>query len=106
SETVSDLFFSDAAGNALDGDQVVGMQTLDGQNVYLWSNGDYCIATTSATAGAGRIVAAFYLNESVDHTTAQIQTVTFEPLSHPNGGDPDDQLNFTNVLQVSAAGST
>ncbi len=105
-EAVSDLFFSNSAGNALDGDQVAGMQTLDGQSVYLWSNGDFCIATTSATAGAGRIVAAFYLkDDAADHLTAQVQMVTFEPLSHPNGSDPDDQLNFTNVLQVSAAGS-
>ena len=104
-ETVSDLFFSDSSGAALNGDQVVGMQTLDGSSVYLWSNGDYCIATTSSTAGAGRIVAAFYLNESVDHLTAQVQMVTFEPLKHPDGTSADDALNFTNVMNVSAAGS-
>lgn len=104
-ETVSDLFFSDSAGHALDGDQVTGMQTLDGQNVYLWSNGDYCIATTSSTAGDGRIVAAFYLNEAVDHLTAQVQMVTFEPLKHPDGTSADDELNFTNVLNVSASGT-
>jgi hypothetical protein len=104
-ETVSDLFFSDSSGAALNGDQVVGMQTLDGSSVYLWSDGDYCIATTSSTAGAGRIVAAFYLNESVDHLTAQVQMVTFEPLKHPDGTSADDALNFTNVMNVSAAGS-
>jgi hypothetical protein len=105
-ETVSDLFFSDSAGAALNGDQVLGMQTLDGQNVYLWSDGDYCIATTSSSAGAGRVVAAFYLkDDAADHLSAQVQMVMFEPLKHPDGTSVDDALNFTNVMNVSAAGS-
>jgi len=105
-ETIGDLFFSDSSGHALDGDQVGGMQTLDGSNVYLWSNGDYCIATTSSTAGAGRIVAAFYLkDDAAGHLTAQVQMVTFEPLKHLDGTNPDDALNFTNVLNVSASGT-
>jgi hypothetical protein len=104
-EVISDLFFSDAAGNALDGDQVAGMQTLNGDNVYLWSNGDFAIATTSAVEGEGRIVAAFYLNEASDHLSAQIQMVTFEPLFDTNALDPDDTLDFTDVLNVSANGS-
>jgi hypothetical protein len=104
-EAISDLFFSDGSGNALDGDQVIGMQTLDGEDVFLWSDGDYAIATTSATEGAGRIVAAFYLNEASDHLTAQIQMATFEPLFDTNAADPDDTLNFTDALNVSANGS-
>ena len=105
-ETVSDLFFSDSNGADLNGDPVAGMQTLDGQDVYLWSSGDYCIATTSSTAGEGRVVAAFYLNENTtNHLTAQIQMTTFEPLKHTNTGSVDENLDFTSVLQVSAAGS-
>jgi hypothetical protein len=110
-ETVSDLFFSDSNGAALDGDAATGVFTLANEQVYLWSNGDYCIATTSSvSASAGRIVAAFYLNDSdPNHLQAQVQMVTFEPLSHPVAGSTaaayDDALNFSNVLQVSAAGS-
>jgi len=105
-ETVSDLFFSDSSGADLNGDQVVGMQTLDGSNVYLWSSGDYCLATTSSTAGAGRVVAAFYLNENTtNHLSAQIQMITFEALKHTNTGSVDEGLDFTSVLNVSAAGS-
>ena len=64
-ETVSDLFFSDSAGAALDGDAVAGMFTLAGEQIYLWSSGDFCIATTSSvSSSAGRIVAAFYLNDT------------------------------------------
>jgi hypothetical protein len=105
-ETVSDLFFSDSSGNPLSGAQVAGMQTLDGSNVYLWSSGNFAIATTSATLGQGQIVAAFYLNEAANHLSAQVQMVTFTALKHPVTTNPDDALNFTDVLQVSAAGST
>jgi hypothetical protein len=111
-ETIDDLFFADSTGGVLAGVQVVGMQTLDGQNVYLWSNGnfgssgDFCVATTSSTAGAGEVVAAFYLNEAGDSKSAQIQMVVFEPLEHNNDGlDPDDALNFTDALRVGASGS-
>jgi hypothetical protein len=104
-ETISNLLFSDSSGNALAGQQVAGMHTLDGGNVYLWSNGDFAIATTSATAGAGRVVAAFYLNEAANHLSAQVQMVTFEALQHPDTSNPDDALNFTDVLQVSAQGT-
>ena len=112
-ETISNLFFADSSGGALVGQQVVGMKTLDGQDVYLWSNGnfgsseDFCVATTSNVAGSGEVVAAFYLNENTtDHKSAQIQMVTFEPLEHNlNGLDPDDAVNFTDALRVAASGS-
>ena len=110
-EVVSDLFFSDPAGAPLDGDQVfisagVPLQTLSGDNIYLWSSGDFAIATTSSSAGAGRIVAAFYLNDTdPNHLQAAVQMVTFEALKHPDATSADDAVNFTNILQVSAAGS-
>jgi hypothetical protein len=106
-ETISNLLFSDSSGNALAGQQVAGMHTLDGGNVYLWSNGDFAIATSGILNGApaGRVVAAFYLNEAANHLSAQVQMVTFEPLQHPDAGNPDDALNFTDVLQVSAQGT-
>ena len=81
------------------------MKTLDGQSVYLWSSGDLAIATTSATEGAGRIVAVFSLQEDADSLNAQIQMVALEQLDHPIGTDPDDELDFTDVLNVSASGS-
>lgn len=104
-ETIDDLFFSDADGNDLDGDLVVGMETLNGEPIYLWSNGDLAIATTSATEGEGRIVAVFCLHEDADSLTAQIQMVALEQFDHPNATDPDDKLDFTDVLNVSASGS-
>ena len=111
-ETINDLFFANASGGTLVGVQVVGMKTLDGQDVFLWSNGnfgsssDFCVATTSNVAGAGEVVAAFYLNEAADHKSAQVLMVVFEPLEHNNNGlDPDDALNFTDALRIGASGS-
>ncbi|MDP9423891.1 MAG: hypothetical protein M3Q19_13855 [Pseudomonadota bacterium] len=104
-ETIDDLFFSDADGNDLEGVQVVGMQTLDGEDIYLWSDGDLAIATTSATEGAGRLVAVFSLQEDADSLNAQIQMALLEQLEHPVDTDPDDKLDFTDVLNVSASGS-
>ena len=111
-ETISDLFFANSTGGLLAGVQVAGMTTLDGQSVYLWSNGnfgstgDFCVATTSSTAGAGEVVAAFYLNEASNHLSAQVQMVVFEPIQHNlNGADPDDAVNFTDALRVGASGT-
>ena len=107
-ETVTDLYFSDANGQPLNGAQVfispgVPLQTLNGENIYLYSSGDFAIATTGSTLGAGHTVAAFYLNDSAaDHKTASVQMATFEPLSHPNATNPDDAINWTDVLRVSA----
>ena len=111
-ETINDLFFANSTGGVLEGVLVAGMTTLDGQSVYLWSDGsfgssgDFCVATTSSVAGDGEVVAAFYLNEAADHKSAQILMVVFEPLEHNNDGvDPDDALNFTDALRVGASGS-
>ena len=108
-ETVDNLFFSDGSGAALDGDEVVGVTTLAGKKIFLYSDGshgsteDFCVAVNED----GFVVAAFYLNEdTTDHLSAQIQMVTFEPLKHAqSGNDHDDPIDWTNVLNVSASGS-
>jgi hypothetical protein len=105
-DVVSDLFFSGAGGAPLEGVLVTGMTTLAGEPIYLWAaaNSDFAIATTSnVSATDGRVVAAFYLKEAPDHLTAQVQMITFEAIDHPINPNPDDFLNFTDVLKVSAA---
>lgn len=106
-ETLTNLFFS-VTGTGL----ISTTTSLAGEALYFHvdANTDFATLTTSAAAG-GRVVAAFYLNESafnpVTHTTtAQVQMVTFEPLKHPDGANPDDAINFSDVLRISAAGST
>ncbi len=105
-EEVSDLFFSGAGGAALNGVLVTGMTTLAGDPIYLWAaaNSDFAIATTSnVSSTAGRVVAAFYLNEAANHLSAQVQMVTFEPIDQPLNPNPDESLNFTDALKVSAS---
>jgi hypothetical protein len=109
--TISDLFFSDKDGKALDGDQVflsgsTPLTTVSGQNIYLWSFGDVVLATTSNVAASkGDVVAAFYLNEATNHLSASIEMVTFIPIAHPVNTDPDDRIDWTSILNVSAATS-
>jgi hypothetical protein len=109
---ISNLFFSDGAGALLNGDQVfisagVPLQTVDGSNVYLhsYAGGDIVLATTSATEGVGDVVAAFYLNEAINHLSAGVEMVTFIPIKHPDATNPDDSINWTNLLNVSGSGS-
>ena len=113
-ETVNDLFFSDTDGNLFNGDQVFinndplgdPLQTVNGDDIYLWSlSGNLVIATTSATSGVGDVVAAFYLDEAGDHLSAGVQMVTFIPLGHPDTGSTDETVDWSDLLNISAAGS-
>ncbi|PZV38975.1 DUF5801 repeats-in-toxin domain-containing protein [Mesorhizobium kowhaii] len=110
--TISKLSFSDPSGAPLDGDQVIfngsPLQTVDGDAIYLhsYANGTIVLATTSATEGVGDVVAAFYLNAAGDKLSASVEMVTFEAIAHPNTANPDDQIDWTDLLNVSASGST
>lgn len=108
-ETITNLFFSLDPDYADENGAIIGMKTLDGQALYFHidpGNSDRALVTTSDTAGDGRIVAAFYLDENTtDHLTAQVQMVTFEAILHPDSTNPDDAVTFTDLLQISAAGS-
>ncbi|TIV96212.1 MAG: hypothetical protein E5V85_18640, partial [Mesorhizobium sp.] len=111
SATISKLFFSDASGDPLDGDQVIyngsPLKTADGDNIYLhsYANGTIVLATTSAIEGAGDVVAAFYLNVAGDNLSASIEMVTFEAIAHPVTTDSDDRIDWTDILNVSTTGS-
>ena len=111
---VSDLFFSDPDGNLFDGDQVFidndplgdPLQTVDGDNIYLWSlTGNLVIATNDPDEGEGQVVAAFYLDEAGDSLSAGVQMVTFIPLAHPDTGSNDERVDWSELLNISAATS-
>ncbi|WP_214472133.1 DUF5801 repeats-in-toxin domain-containing protein [Mesorhizobium sp. dw_380] len=111
--TISKLFFSDGSGAPLDGDQVIfnssPLLTVDGsQPIFLhsYANGTIVLATTSAAEGVGDVVAAFYLNAAGDNLTASVEMVTFQAIAHPDSTNPDDTIDWTNLLNVSATGST
>lgn len=109
---ITNLFFSDPDGHALNGDQVIydgsPLKTIDGDDIFLWSlgDGDIVIATTSSVSATdGEVVAAFYLDDAADNLSATIQMVTFIALDHPDDADPDDRVDWTDLLNVSAQGS-
>ena len=106
-ETIKSLFFSDAAGNDLNGDLVVGVTLLDGSPLYLWSmNGgkEVIVTTSNVDATSGDIAAAFFLeSNNAANTEAKVQSITFQPLLHPDASNADDSVNFTDILKVSAA---
>lgn len=106
-ETIGKLFFSDAAGNDFDGDQVPGLTTIDGQSLFMWTalNGKAVLVTTGSATDS--VVAAFYIEPTNDaHTTAVVQSITFVALTHPDPNNPDDQVDFSDVLRVSAVITT
>lgn len=101
-ETIGKLAFSAAGGGDFDGtQQVTGITTTSGEALFLWSemNGHVVLAKTAA----GAVVAAFYI-ESTDatNTTAKIESVTFQALTHPDATDPNDIINFTDIIRVAA----
>ena len=106
-ETVKSLFFSDSAGNDLNGDLVPGVQLLDGSPLYMWSanNGHVVLISTSNVAPAANTIAAAFYIESSDatNTSAKVESITFLPLKHLNPADPNDTVDFSDILNVSAA---
>jgi hypothetical protein len=103
-ETVSNLFFSLPSGSS---GLIPSVTTLANEPLYFHIDANTDLATlTTSSAPGGRIVAAFYLKENTtDHLSAQVEIVTFEALKNPLTTDPDDPINFSDVLQVSAAGT-
>ena len=114
-ETIGNLVFSDASGAALNGDQVFisagqPLQTVTGQNIYLWSalGGQVVLATTSSVdATSGSVVAAFYIeSNNAANTSAKVKSVTFIPIAQPDTTNPDDTIDFSDVLKVSTTASS
>src|SRR5262245_29163445 len=111
-ETVSKLFFSDATGSLFDGDQVfispgVPMQTINGDNIFLWSSldGSKVLATTGSATDS--VVAAFFLeSNNALNTSANVESVTFIPIAHPDPNNPDDTVDFGTIMKISAVVST
>jgi len=109
--SIDNLFFSDPSGALFNGDPVIydgnPLQTVNGDDIYLWSlgDGDIVLATTGATLNTGSVVAAFYLNDD-DMLNVTIEMVTFIPLDHPDDTNADDRVDWTDLLNITATGST
>jgi hypothetical protein len=122
--TVENLFFSkNADGDALDGqvwtyndpndsNTLKNVLTTDGDLIYIYSinDGQVMIASTEVVVApteigdftASDIVMAAYISPSEDLKTAEIFTVTFQAIEHFDATDPDDTVDLTNNLWISA----
>jgi len=103
-EIIGKLFFSDASGNDFDGDAAIfngnPVQTVGGEDLFLYSemNGHVVLLKTAG----GEVAAAFYIEGGAGNLTATVQAITFIPLAHPNANDPNDVIDFSDLLNVSA----
>lgn len=86
-----------------------GLQTLDGTHIFLFADpeDDNIVYGVKGDSASGNIVFAVYLEEidsDSDGNTdaAKMWTVLTEPLLHGDHTDPDDSLDLTNKLFVSA----
>lgn len=76
-----------------------GQFTVDGDEIFLTTvqNG----SAVEAWAG-GNLVAAFYIIPNAGNTSATVQMITFEAIDHPLNPQPDDRVNFSDILKVRA----
>jgi len=119
--TYVDLAFTDAQGKALGdpgnangGSDWSGLYTLDGTKIFLYSNTNNNIVLGRAgSEGAtpapdddlanpnGTIIFAAYLEQTA--TGAKVWMVQQEQLMHPDTANPDDVVDMTNHLWVTAS---
>lgn len=76
-----------------------GLQTVDGDTLYLFQD-----STNSniiyGQDGDGNIAFALYLDAAEDNTSAEIWSVQFEALYHPDSADPDDSIDLSDKLSI------
>ncbi|TPL05668.1 MULTISPECIES: DUF5801 repeats-in-toxin domain-containing protein [unclassified Mesorhizobium] len=77
-----------------------GLFTLDGEEIFLTTvqNG----SAVEARDADGDLVAAFYIIPNADNTSGTVQAITFEAIDHPLNPDPDDRVDFSDILKVRA----
>ena len=77
------------------------MTTIDGESLFFTSALNSRVVY-AATAG-GEVAAVFYIeSNNDDNTAATVQSITFVALTHTDPNDPDDSVDFSDVLRVSA----
>ncbi|AZO44962.1 hypothetical protein EJ076_29600 [Mesorhizobium sp. M7D.F.Ca.US.005.01.1.1] len=81
-----------------------GLNTVGGEDIFLTTSADG--KSVLATDTSGDPVAAFYIIPNSDNTLGTVQMVTFAPIAHPNDLNPDDRLDFSDILKVRALSHT
>ncbi|MER8447698.1 DUF5801 domain-containing protein [Mesorhizobium sp. M1066] len=81
-----------------------GLNTVGGEDIFLTTSADG--KSVLATDTSGDIVAAFYIIPNSDNTLGTVQMVTFAPIAHPGNLNPDDRVDFSDILKVRALSHT
>ncbi|WP_050596714.1 DUF5801 repeats-in-toxin domain-containing protein [Mesorhizobium ciceri] len=81
-----------------------GLNTVGGEDIFLTTSADG--KSVLATDTSGDPVAAFYIIPNSDNTLGTVQMVTFAPIAHPNDLNPDDRVDFSDILKVRAVSHT
>ncbi|MFY7940469.1 MAG: DUF5801 repeats-in-toxin domain-containing protein, partial [Burkholderiaceae bacterium] len=101
SVAVQSLTLTNAAGNALNGEDS-GLLTLAGQSIFLFTDTQEPNLVLGKT-DSGQVVMAVYLSPtSPDLHAAEVWTVLYQPLYHPDSNAPDEAVNLAGKLFVTA----
>ncbi|RWP70991.1 DUF5801 repeats-in-toxin domain-containing protein [Mesorhizobium sp.] len=108
-ETIALMEFGSVDGSQvfLDDLNTIPMTTVDGDNVFLWrdpNNHNVVLATSGAITDP--VIAAFYLDPNATNTSAAVQSITFEALAHPANPNPDDTVDFGDILKIRVLAET
>jgi hypothetical protein len=103
------IVFTDGSGGTLDGDDS-GLTTLDGKNILLFASGSNTVIGKYDSDGNGSADAVAFVifkedNLNATNTQAQVtfHIVTYVPIAHPDGTDPDDAVDLGNNLKLAAS---
>ncbi|MEY4073907.1 MAG: hypothetical protein RJA29_1264, partial [Pseudomonadota bacterium] len=101
SVAVQSLTLTNAAGNALNGEDS-GLLTHAGQSIFLFTDTQEPNLVLGKT-DSGQVVMAVYLSPtSPDLHAAEVWTVLYQPLYHPDSNAPDEAVNLAGKLFVTA----
>ncbi|WP_136645283.1 DUF5801 repeats-in-toxin domain-containing protein [Tabrizicola sp. YIM 78059] len=100
--TLGNISLSGADGKPLAGLDS-GLQTTSGDAIYLWTDGVDDNIVFGKTQG-GVIVFAVYLQPTggMPPTGAKLWTVQYQAIQHPDAADPDDAVDLSNLVHVTA----
>jgi len=98
--SITDISFTDSAGAPLNGLDS-GLDTLNGVDILLYTDTNNNIVLGRAGGPTGAIIFAGYIEETGSPVSGgKIWTVEYQPLKHPNTGNPDDAVNLLNKVFI------
>lgn len=93
-----DIFFSDAAGNLLDG-VASGLRTTSGQPIMLHTDSQNNNILLGK-AGADIVFSAYLEESTIGQAGAKIWMVQYQALENPNALNPDDPVDLMDLVYV------